>query len=170
VLDHFATAGTPYVGVLYAGLMLTADGPRLVEYNVRFGDPEAQVVLPRLTTDAGELMMAAARGEPLPDLTFTEDAAVTVVLATEGYPVSPYRTGDVIRGLDRAASVNSVTIFHAGTASTAEGDVVTAGGRVLDVTATGPSIDIARSRAYEAAELIEWPGQQLRHDIAATPT
>ncbi len=169
-LAHLRGLGIDYRGVLYAGLMFTPEGVKLVEYNVRFGDPEAQVVLPRLTSDAGELMMAAAQGRPLPELTVDAEAAVTVVLATEGYPVSPYRTGDVIRGLERAAAVDSVTVFHAGTATSPDGEVVTAGGRVLDVTATGPSIEVARARAYEAAALIEWPGLQLRHDIAANPS
>jgi phosphoribosylamine--glycine ligase len=177
-LAHLAGLGIDYRGVLYAGLMFTPDGPKLVEYNVRFGDPEAQVVLPRLTADAGEVMLAAARGEPLPELTSDDGAAVTVVMATEGYPVSPYRTGDPIEGLERAAAMNQVTVFHAGTArstarSVAHGadDVfVTAGGRVLDVTATGATIAEARARAYEAVDLIRWPGAHARRDIAASPS
>jgi phosphoribosylamine--glycine ligase len=167
VLEHLAAMGVDYRGVLYAGLMLTPDGPRLVEYNVRFGDPEAQVVLPRLLGDAGEMLLAAATGAALPVLQFADDACVTVVLATEGYPVAPYRTGDPIDGLDRAAAVDGVTIFHAGTARDAAGRLVTAGGRVLDVTATGPTIPDARATAYEAAARIGWPGISFRRDIAA---
>ncbi len=158
--------GIEYRGILYAGLMLTADGPKVIEYNVRFGDPETQVVLPRLATDLGELCVAAARGEAV-HASFVEDACVTVVLATEGYPGST-RTGDRIEGLDAAEEVEGVTVFHAGTARDAAGDVVTAGGRVLGVTATGPTIAAARTRAYDAASRISWPGMQLRHDIAAT--
>ena len=115
-LAHLAGLGIDYRGVLYAGLMFTPEGPKLVEYNVRFGDPEAQVVLPRLVTDAGEMVVAAATGDELPKLEFAPDACVTVVLATEGYPVSPYRTGDTIVGLDRAAALEGVILFHAGTA------------------------------------------------------
>jgi phosphoribosylamine--glycine ligase len=174
-LEHLAGLGIDYRGVLYAGLMFTPDGPRLVEYNVRFGDPEAQVVLPRLRTDLGEVVAAAAAGEELPKLEFADDACVTVVLATEGYPVSPYRTGDPIVGLDRAEALEGVIVFHAGTAfshaggpAPDDGDgFVTAGGRVLDVTAVADSVAAARARAYQAARLIEWPGIAFRSDIAA---
>jgi phosphoribosylamine--glycine ligase len=154
-----------YRGVLYAGMMLTSDGPKVIEYNVRFGDPECQVVLPRVASDVGALLHAAARGEPL-DVSFTREACVTVVLAADGYPSSP-RTGDPIMGLDVATAVNSVTIFHAGTARDADGVLRTAGGRVLDVTATGVDLEVARTRAYEAAGLIEWEGVRFRHDIAS---
>jgi len=167
ILAHLAGLGVDYRGVLYAGLMFTPAGPKLVEYNVRFGDPEAQVVLPRLTTDGAEVLLAAARGDAIPALGFADDACVTVVMATEGYPVSPYRTGDVIEGLDAAAEVNSVTVFHAGTARSADGRFVTAGGRVLDVTAAGADLAEARARAYEAVARIDWPGVQHRGDIAA---
>ena len=165
-LHHLAAQGAEYRGVLYAGLMLTPDGPKLVEYNIRFGDPECQVVLPRLTSDLGELLHAAAAGARLPDPKFSADACVGVVLAVEGYPTSP-RTGDVIHGLEEAARVNSVTIFHAGTESGPNGAYLTGGGRVLDVVATGPTIADARARAYEAAAKIEWPGVYYRRDIAA---
>ncbi|MFI5048206.1 MAG: phosphoribosylamine--glycine ligase, partial [Acidimicrobiia bacterium] len=107
-LEHLAGLGIDYRGVLYAGLMFTPDGPKLVEYNVRFGDPETQVVLPLLQRDVGELLMAAARGEELPQLAFSDVACVTVVMATEGYPVSPYRTGDAIQGIDRAEALEGV--------------------------------------------------------------
>jgi phosphoribosylamine--glycine ligase len=153
-----------YRGVLYAGMMLTAEGPKVIEYNVRFGDPECQVVLPRLTSDLAELVRAAAAGDDL-DIAFATDACVTVVLAAEGYPVSP-RTGDPIVGVAAASDVNCVTVFHAGTARDADGVLRTAGGRVLDVTATGADVATARARAYEAAALISWPGLQRRSDVA----
>jgi phosphoribosylamine--glycine ligase len=145
-------------------MMLTAEGPKVIEYNVRFGDPECQVVLPRITSDFAELLLAAAAGGPL-DVAFSGDACVTVVLASEGYPASG-RTGDVITGLDVASAVNEVTVFHAGTARDPAGVLRTAGGRVLDVTACGPTLGVARTRAYEAAGLISWPGMQFRRDIA----
>lgn len=158
--------GIEYRGVLYAGLMLTADGPKVLEYNVRFGDPECQVVLPRLATDLGELCLASARGEPLPEIGFVDDACVTVVLATEGYPTEA-RKGDVIEGIDAAEAVDGVAVFHAGTARRDDGSVVTAGGRVLAVTGVGPTIPDARAVAYAGAQHITWPGVQYRADIAA---
>jgi phosphoribosylamine--glycine ligase len=163
-LHWLARNGADYRGVLYAGMMLTADGPKVIEYNVRFGDPECQVVLPRITSDFAELLHGAAAGRPL-DVAFSGDACVTVVLASEGYPASG-RTGDVITGLDVASAVNEVTVFHAGTARDPAGVLRTAGGRVLDVTACGPTLGVARTRAYEAAGLISWPGMQFRRDIA----
>jgi phosphoribosylamine--glycine ligase len=156
--------GIEYRGVLYAGLMLTGDGPKVLEYNVRFGDPECQVVVPRLASDLGELCRASAAGESLPDVKFGDEACVTVVLATEGYPASP-RAGDVIAGLDAADAMPDVVVFHAGTRREG-GDIVTAGGRVLAVSACGPSIADARTRAYEAADTITWPGVHCRRDIA----
>jgi phosphoribosylamine--glycine ligase len=165
-LRWLARNGADYRGVLYAGMMLTADGPKVIEYNVRFGDPECQVVLPRITSDFAELLHAAAAGRPL-DVAFSGDACVTVVLASEGYPASG-RTGDVITGLDVASAVNEVTVFHAGTARDPAGVLRTAGGRVLDVTASGPTLGVARTRAYEAAGLIAWQGMQFRRDIAAS--
>jgi len=164
-LHWLAEHDIDYRGVLYAGMMLTADGPKVIEYNVRFGDPECQVVLPRVTSDVAELLYAAANGDKL-DVTFTDDACVTVVVASEGYPSSP-RTGDVIHGLDVATAVNSVTIFHAGTARDDAGVLITAGGRVFDVTAIGADLEVARTRAYEAAGLLRWDGARFRHDIAA---
>jgi phosphoribosylamine---glycine ligase len=165
-LRELATRGAPYRGILYAGLMLTPAGPKVLEYNVRFGDPECQVVLPRLETDLGELCLAAATGAALPPVRFRPDACVTVVLASEGYPRAP-RTGDEIVGLDTAAAQPGVVVFHAGTARAATGAIVTGGGRVLDVTAVGSSVGEARQRAYAAASAITWPGVQYRHDIAA---
>jgi phosphoribosylamine--glycine ligase len=147
--------------------MLTGEGPKLVEYNVRFGDPECQVVVPRLAADLGELCLASATGKPLADVRCTTDAWVTVVLASDGYPASP-RTGDEIEGLDAASAQPGVVVFHAGTARDADGRLLTAGGRVLNVTAAAPTLSEARDRAYGAAALISWPGMQLRHDIAAS--
>ena len=129
--------------------MFTPTGPKLVEYNIRFGDPECQVVLPRLTSDLAELLHAAAAGKPLPTPTFCADACVGVVLAVEGYPTTT-RTGDVITGLADAAAVNSVTIFHAGTDFGPDDTFLTAGGRVVDVVATGPTIAEARSRGVRS--------------------
>jgi len=159
--------GIDYRGVLYAGLMLTPDGPRMLEYNVRFGDPEAQVVLPRVDDDLAEVLAAAAAGH-LPDaVAFRPDAAVTVVAASEGYPGTP-RVGDRIEGLERAAAHEGVTVFCAGVAAGPEpGTLVTAGGRVLDVTALGPDLAEARRRAYAALAELSWPGMQARSDIAA---
>jgi phosphoribosylamine---glycine ligase len=160
-----AQAGA-YRGVLYAGLMLTTDGPKVVEYNVRFGDPECQVVLPRLTSDLGVLLHAAASGAPALDAQFADDACVTVVMASEGYPASP-RTGDRIDGIEDASALDGVTVFHAGTSRDDQGGLVTAGGRVLDVTAVAPTVERARARAYEACGLIRFAGMQYRRDIAA---
>jgi len=161
--------GIDYRGVLYCGLMFTPGGPRVLEYNVRFGDPETQVVLPRLTSDLGELLAAAAAGRLGPEPTFDDWAAVAVVCASEGYPTSP-RTGDRISGLDAAAQVAGVTVFAAGVGVDSDCALVTAGGRVLTVTGRGPTVDEARHRAYEAVAKISWPGMCHRTDIAAAPT
>ena len=163
-LHALVERGIDYRGVLYAQMMLTDDGPKVVEYNVRFGDPETQALVPRFNGDFGELVRRAAAGEGDLESTFSSDACVTVALACEGYPVKP-RTGDVIHGLD-AAALASVTVFHAGTRR--DGDAfVTNGGRVLYVSALGPSIGDARDRAYDAAARIQWPGVYYRRDIAA---
>ena len=158
--------GIDYRGVLYAGLMLTAEGPKVLEYNVRFGDPEAQVVLPRFAGDLASFLYRAAEGHLTDEPSFADDACVTVVLAAEGYPASP-RTGDVVSGVEEAESAEGVIVFHAGVEHDGEGRLVTAGGRVLDVTATGPSVSEARRRAYEAVAHISFPGMQYRGDIAA---
>ncbi len=155
-----------YRGVLYAGLMLTPEGPKLVEYNARFGDPEAQVVLPRYAGDLAALLAEAASGSIESTPTFVDDAAVTVVCATEGYPVTS-RAGDVIDGIDAAEALDGVIIFGAGVARDPSGQLVTAGGRVLAVTAVAPDLASARARAYEAAGLISWPGMYARRDVAA---
>jgi phosphoribosylamine--glycine ligase len=155
--------GIDYRGVLYCGLMLTGDGPKVLEYNVRFGDPEAQVVLPRFGGDLADLLAAAAAGDVrvAPDPSWDERAAVTVVLATEGYPASP-RTGDPIVGLDVASAVPGITVYCAGVGA----GMTTAGGRVLAVTALDADLALARKRAYEAVGYVTWPGMQYRTDIA----
>jgi len=165
-LAELRRRGIDYRGVLYAGLMLTAEGPKLLEYNVRFGDPEAQVVLPRLTTDLADLLAAAAGGDlgAAAPPAFDDDACVTVVLAAEGYPAAP-RRGDVIAGIAAAESAGA-TVFCAGVASGEGGRLVTAGGRVLDVTARGSTVSEARTRAYAAASHISWDGMFHRFDIA----
>ncbi len=160
--------GIDYRGVLYAGLMLTADGPKVLEFNVRFGDPEAQVVLPLLPAgfDLAALLAEAADGRLRSRPVFSPEAAVTVVCASEGYPASP-RTGDRIEGLEAAAAVEGVTIYCAGVAADAAGALITAGGRVLDVTAVAPTLAEARNRAYAVVARLSWPGMQYRTDIAA---
>ena len=166
VVETMRRRGTPFHGVLYAGLMLTQDGPKVLEFNCRFGDPETQAVLPRLRSDPLQLFLASREPGGLAgqNADFGDDWAVTVVLASAGYPASSSK-GDVISGLDRAAAVDGVEIYHAGTASR-DGGIVTAGGRVLNVTALGPSAADARQRAYEAADLISFAGKQMRTDIA----
>ena len=161
--------GIDYRGVLYCGLMFTPTGPRVLEYNVRFGDPETQVVLPRLTSDLGTLLAAAAGGDlAATPPTFDDGAALAVVCASEGYPMAP-RTGDPIDGLEAASAVDGVTVFAAGVAGDRE-RLVTAGGRVLAVTGQGPTVAEARIRAYEAVSRLSWPGMQHRTDIASSLT
>ncbi len=167
-LTELARRDLEYRGVLYTGLMLTPDGPKVIEYNVRFGDPESQVIVPRLASDLAVHCLEAATGRLETKVEFVDDACVTVVLATEGYPATP-RAGDVITGLDAAGALEDVVVFHAGTARRGD-DIVTAGGRVLAVTALGPDVAAARARAYEAAALVSWPGSHFRSDIAAVPT
>ena len=164
-----ATAREPfahdYRGVLYGGFMLTEDGPKVLEFNARVGDPETQVILPRLENDLAEVMLAVAEGRPDNiDLHWAEQWAVCVVLASEGYPGS-YEKGKVILGIDEAEALDGVTVFHAGTAHNADGELVTAGGRVLNVVALGDSFEEARDLAYEACDLIYFEGKQLRSDI-----
>jgi phosphoribosylamine--glycine ligase len=165
VVDELARRGTPFRGTLYAGLMLTADGPRVLEFNARFGDPETQAVLPRLRSDLLALMLASAGvgGADLAGATldWAPDWAVTVVLASAGYPASS-SSGDPIAGLD---AVTGAEVTHAGTAL-ADGVLVTAGGRVLNVTGLGADAAAARRAAYAAADAITFDGRQLRQDIA----
>jgi len=166
VVDEMARRGTPFRGVLYAGLMLTADGAKVIEFNVRFGDPETQALLPRLRSDLVAHLAAAAAGDLSGQVLEWDDAAaVTVVLASAGYPASS-RSGDVITGLEKAASLRA-EVTHAGTARTDDGECVTAGGRVLNVTALGVDVRAARQAAYAAADVIHFDGMQMRRDIAA---
>jgi phosphoribosylamine--glycine ligase len=157
--------GIDYRGVLYAGVMLTEDGPKVLEFNVRFGDPEAQVVLPRWQGDVAEDLAAAAAGSLRTAPRFAGGAAVTVILAAPGYPASP-KVGDVIGGMDDAGGLDGVQLYAAGVGRDTQGRLVTAGGRVLGVTGTGEDLAQARSRAYGGVELIDWPGMTYRRDIA----
>jgi phosphoribosylamine--glycine ligase len=159
-----AARGMPYMGVIFLGLMITKDGPKLVEYNCRFGDPETQVLLPRLESDLLAVLVAARAGKlDALDLRWKRDVALTVVMASKGYPGS-YEKGHVITGLDEAAALPGVTIFHAGTERRGN-DIVAVGGRVLDVTATGRDVAQAQARAYEAVGKIGWQGSFHRSDI-----
>ncbi len=164
-LRGMAAEGCPYRGVLYAGLMLTDEGPQLLEFNCRFGDPETQVVLPRLVSDLVEIMLACAGGTLDPAaVRWKADAAVTVVMASGGYP-GAYPTGKVITGLEEAGKLPGVTVFHAGTRRDG-GALLTSGGRVLNVTAVAPSQEEARRRAYEAVGKMGFENAQYRRDIA----
>ena len=165
IVDGMNRNGTPYRGVLYAGMMLTAGGPRVLEFNARFGDPETQPILMRLKSDLLEIMLAVCEGR-LDEITLDWDtrAAVCVVMASKGYP-DAYEKGKVIEGLDEAAKLKDVMVFHAGTANK-NGKIVTAGGRVLGVTALGETIAEAKARAYEAVNMIKFDGAYCRTDIA----
>ncbi|MDI6912027.1 phosphoribosylamine--glycine ligase [Nocardioides sp.] len=168
-LDEMARRGSPFVGCLYVGLALTPGGPRVIEFNVRFGDPDIQPVLSVLESPLGQLLAAAAAGRlsEVPAPVFRDGAAVTVVLASAGYPESS-SAGDVITGVDLAEQQDGVDVIHAGTA-VRDGDLVTAGGRVLAVRAVGADVAEARRTAYAAADLVSFPGLQRRSDIAAEP-
>lgn len=164
-VDELHKEGIDYRGCLYGGFMLTPAGPKVLEFNARFGDPETQVVLPRLKSDLVEVMLAVAErrlGEV--DLVWDDDWAVTVVLTSAGYPGS-YEKGKVITGIEEADALPGVKVYHAGTAVNASGELVTAGGRVLDVTALGPTFEAARDLAYEACGKIAFEGKTLRRDI-----
>ncbi|MCW6531151.1 MULTISPECIES: phosphoribosylamine--glycine ligase [Sphingomonas] len=163
-IDALAEAGTPYVGVLYAGLMLTADGPKLIEYNVRFGDPECQVLMARFTGDLVELLLAVAEGRLAdePEPAFSPEVALTVVMAAKGYPGTP-TSGGAIGGIDAAQATGAV-VFQAGTKD-AGGKLVASGGRVLAVTATGADVKSAQAAAYRAVDAIDFPDGFCRRDI-----
>jgi phosphoribosylamine--glycine ligase len=157
--------GTPFKGVLYAGLMITETGPKLIEYNVRFGDPECQVLMLRLKSDMLALLAATADSTlagQTPD--WHDDVALTVVMAANGYP-GAYEKGTVIAGLEAAGADEAVEVFHAGTARDAQGRIVATGGRVLNVTARGQTVREAQAKAYEAVAKIDWPEGFCRHDI-----
>tara|TARA_R110000737_G_scaffold2923_11_gene9377 strand:- start:1760 stop:3097 length:1338 start_codon:yes stop_codon:yes gene_type:complete len=166
VADALRRDEIDFKGVLYAGIMLTPGGPKVLEFNVRFGDPECQPLLARLESDALELLIATAAGtlDKL-DIRFSDDHAVTVILASEDYPTNP-RIGDVITGVEHAQDIPNVQVHHAGTKMT-KGDLYTNGGRVLSITATAPTREQARELAYQACDLIEFKGKQVRTDIGA---
>jgi phosphoribosylamine--glycine ligase len=165
VVDGMNRNGTPYKGVLYAGLMITSAGPRVLEFNVRFGDPEAQPILMRLKSDLLEVLLAVCDSR-LDEITLKWDSrpAVCVVMVSKGYP-DDYETGKKITGLDEAEKLEDVVVFHAGT-KTQDGDIVSNGGRVLGVTALGRHIADAKTRAYEAVNKIKFDGANFRRDIA----
>jgi len=157
--------GIPFRGILFIGLMMTAAGPRTLEYNVRFGDPETQAIMVRLNTDIVDICEAMVTGRLAQlKIDWLPGSSACVVLASEGYPAKP-RTGDVITGLENAAAANDVKIFHAGTSLNSEGQYVTAGGRVLGVTGSGAQLDNALESTYSAIREISWPGMQFRRDI-----
>ena len=166
-VEELKKRGIDYRGVLFAGFMMTKDGPKLLEYNVRFGDPEAQVILPRFEGNLSETLLEVAKGNLTTQPTVSADAMVTVVLASEGYPSSP-RTGDVIHGMDDAKIIEGVTVFCAGVDSNIQGELVTNGGRVLNVCGRAPTLGAAREIAYKAVDAISWPGMQHRTDIGAS--
>lgn len=165
-IDEMARRGTPFAGVLYVGLALTSAGPKVIEFNARFGDPETQVVLACLETPLGEVLAAAAEGRlaGIGPLQWRDGAAITVVIASENYPATPV-TGDPIRGLDAANKLPGVTVLHAGTKQV-DDEIVSSGGRVLSIVATGGDLAQARDRVYEAVEVVELRGSHFRTDIA----
>ncbi|MBP3489871.1 MAG: phosphoribosylamine--glycine ligase [Roseburia sp.] len=164
-VDAMAAEGRPFTGVIFFGLMLTEDGPKVLEYNARFGDPEAQVVLPRMKNDIIDVMEACVDGRlDTIDLQFEDNAAVCVVLASDGYPVA-YEKGFPIKGLEKFDGKEDYFCFHAGTKFDEDGTIVTNGGRVLGVTATGKDLKEARAKAYEATEWVDFANKYMRHDI-----
>ena len=165
VVAELAAEGITYSGCLYGGFMLTKDGPKVLEFNARFGDPETQVVLPRMKADLVDVFLACDNGTLDPnDVRWDDDWAVSVVLTSAGYP-GAYEKGKVITGIDRAEALEGVTVYHAGTAVNEAGELVTNGGRVLDVTAVAPTFEAARAQAYAACELIDFEGKTFRTDI-----
>lgn len=165
-VDGMKANGTPFKGMLYAGLMITETGPRLIEYNARFGDPEAQVMIPRLKSDLLTVLLAASKGMlDGVDLTWEDNTALCVVMAAKGYPGS-YAKGSVIKGLDDANKVEDGVVFHAGTAKNEDGEIVSNGGRVLGVTGWAPGVIEAKAKAYETVAKIDWPDGFCRMDIA----
>jgi phosphoribosylamine--glycine ligase len=168
VARGMAGEGMPYRGVLYVGLMLTADGPQVIEFNCRFGDPEAQVILPRLRTDIVSAMLATTNNSLAHfDMRWDSRSAVTVVIANQGYP-GAYSKGSAIKNIEAADNQNDQFVFHAGTALDASGQLVASGGRVLAVTGLADSAASARARAYDAVAKIDWPEGFYRRDIAGS--
>jgi phosphoribosylamine--glycine ligase len=166
-VEELRKRGIDYRGVLFAGFMITADGPKLLEFNVRFGDPEAQVILPRFEGDLAETLFQVANGDLRIRPTLSNDAMVAVVLASQGYPTAP-KTGDVIYGLEQAKEIEGVNVFCAGVSSNSRGELVTGGGRVLNVCGRAAKLEAARELAYEAVSFISWTGMQHRTDIGAS--
>ncbi len=165
VVAELAAEGITYSGCLYGGFMLTAEGPKVLEFNARFGDPETQVVLPRMKADLVSVFLACDNGTLDPkDVRWGDDWAVSVVLTSAGYP-GAYEKGKVITGIERAEELEGVTVYHAGTKLGEDGEVLTNGGRVLDVTAVAPTFEEARAQAYAACELIDFDGKTYRSDI-----
>jgi phosphoribosylamine--glycine ligase len=165
-VDGMRAAGTPYVGVLYAGIMLTGDGPQVLEFNCRFGDPEAQVILPLLDADLADVIDACLAGRLDPGaVRWSEACAACVIAASGGYPVR-YAKGKAITGIERAAALPDVTVYHAGTRREGQ-ELLTDGGRVLGVTAVAPTLPVALERAYAGIEQIQFEGMQYRTDIGA---
>ncbi len=163
-LAGMAKRGTPFKGVLFAGLMITAEGPKLIEYNVRFGDPECEVLMPRLRSDIVPALLACCDGVlGNVDLRWSEQVALTVVMAAKGYPESP-QTGSVIKGIEKAEALDEVLVFHAGTRQGAV-DLVASGGRVLNIVGLGKTVSEAQARAYGGVDVIDWPGGFCRRDI-----
>jgi len=163
-LAGMARRGTPFKGVLFAGLMITAEGPKLIEYNVRFGDPECEVLMPRLRSDIVPALLACCDGVlGNLDLRWSDAVALTVVMAAKGYPDSP-QTGSVIKGLEKAEALDDVLVFHAGTKQSAT-DLVASGGRVLNIVGLGKTVSEAQAKAYRGVDLIDWPGGFCRRDI-----
>lgn len=165
-LAELRRRGIDYRGTLFAGLMLTPTGPKMLEYNVRFGDPETQVVLPRIESDLVQLLIEAASGNIESNPNFSDDAVVTVVCASEGYPAAA-RTGDVINGIEAARELDGVSVYAAGVTQDEEGQLVTSGGRVLNVVGRGATVAAAIERAYAGVAEISWPGMHVRTDIAS---
>ena len=164
-VDAMRAEGRPFVGIIFFGLMITADGPKVLEYNCRFGDPEAQVVIPRMKNDMVEVMEACVDGKlDTVHLEFEDNAAVCVVLASEGYPVS-YKKGFPIEGLENFRGASDKFVFHAGTKFDENGRIVTNGGRVLGVTALGKTLVEARANAYAASDLVTFENKYKRNDI-----
>ena len=165
VVAELASEGITYSGCLYGGFMLTAEGPKVLEFNARFGDPETQVVLPRMKADLVDVFLACDNGTLSSDMiAWDDDWAVSVVLTSAGYPGS-YEKGKVITGIEKAAELDGVTVYHAGTKLGENGETLTNGGRVLDVTAVAPTFEAARAQAYAACELIDFDGKTYRSDI-----
>jgi len=163
-VETLSSEGMPYSGVLFAGLMLTDEGPKLIEYNCRFGDPECQVLMTRLQSDLGDLMLACARGElsQTAQVDFADETALTVVMAANNYPGTPEKGGAIDLG---NAEANGAKIFHAGTKLNDDGALIANGGRVLNVTATGSNVTQAKDAAYTAADAIDFPSGFCRRDI-----